>query len=40
MRSPKNKVLVITPHGRYEDIADARVSDKNMEFLDGVIPQV
>ncbi len=26
--------------GRYEDIADARVSDKHMEFLDGVIPQV
>lgn len=25
---------------KYEDIADARLSDKNMEFLDGVVPQI
>lgn len=25
---------------KYEDIADARVSEKSMEFLDGVIPQI
>jgi len=25
---------------KYEDIADARFSQKNMEFLDGVVPQI
>lgn len=25
---------------KYEDIADARLSDKSMEFLDGVVPQI
>ena len=25
---------------KYEDIADARLSDKALEFLDGVVPQI